>query len=80
MAGEDGSVLNFMSLFDDYLVWKAKAMVKDIETHIFAHTGVDELDQAKIEAELNYEHYKARLCNICAVLVTVRCVWSPCVA
>ena len=23
VAGEDGSVLNFMSLFDDYLVWKA---------------------------------------------------------
>lgn len=31
VAGEDGSVLNFMSLFDDYLVWKAKAMAKDIE-------------------------------------------------
>ena len=46
-------------LFDDYLVWKAKAMAKDIETHIFAHTGVDEVEQAKIEAELNYEHYKA---------------------
>jgi hypothetical protein len=74
VAGDDGSVLNFMSLFDDYLVWKAKAMAKDIETHIFAHTGVDELDQAKIEEELNYEHYKARLCNECVVLVIVRCL------
>ena len=33
-------------------------MAKDIETHIFAHTGVEELEQAKIETELNYEHYK----------------------
>ena len=23
VAGEDGSVLNFLSLFDDYLLWKA---------------------------------------------------------
>ena len=23
VAGEDGCVLNFLSLFDDYLVWKA---------------------------------------------------------
>ena len=37
-------------------------MAKDIETHIYSHTGVgEELDQAKIEEELNYEHYKARL-------------------
>ena len=50
-------------------------MAKDIETHIFAHTGVDDLDQAKIEEELNYEHYKARLCNECVVVfVTVRCL------
>ena len=33
-------------------------MAKDIETHIYAHTGVDELEEAKIESELNYEHYK----------------------
>ena len=39
-------------------IWQAKAMAKDIETHIYAHTGVDELDEAKIESELNYEHYK----------------------
>ena len=78
VAGEDGACLNFLSLWDDYLVWKAKAMAKDIETHIFAHTGVDELDQAKIEEELNYEHYKARLCSICAVLLAVRCVESMC--
>ena len=38
--------------------WQAKAMAKDIETHIYAHTGVDELEEAKIESELNYEHYK----------------------
>ena len=54
-------------------------MAKDIETHIFAHTGVDEeLDQAKIEEELNYEHYKASLCNLCAALVIVRCLESMC--
>lgn len=34
VAGEDGSVLNFMSLFGDYLVWKAKAMAKDIEVFV----------------------------------------------
>ena len=38
--------------------WQAKAMAKNIETHIYAHTGVDELEEAKIESELNYEHYK----------------------
>ena len=32
-------------------------MAKDMETHIFAHAGVDELSQDKIE-ELIYEHYK----------------------
>ena len=58
VAGEDGSVLNWLSLFDEYLVWKAKAMAKDIETHIFAHVGVDELSQDKIESEFSYEHYK----------------------
>ena len=52
-------------------------MAKDIETHIYSHTGVgEELDQAKIEEELNYEHYKARLCSICAALVIVRCLES----
>jgi hypothetical protein len=56
VAGEDGSVSNFLSLWDDYLVWKTKAMAKDIETHFFPHTGIDELD-SKIESELNYEHY-----------------------
>ena len=33
-------------------------MAKDIEVHIYPHTGVDELEEEKIEAELNYEHYK----------------------
>lgn len=33
------------------------------ETHVFAHTGVDELEEAKIEAELIYEHYKAPTCK-----------------
>ena len=49
---------NYPMLFDDYFAWKAKAMAKDIETHIFAHTGVEELEQEKIETEMNYEHYK----------------------
>ena len=76
VAGEDGCVLNFLSLFDDYLAWKAsfeceasrqtkktfiawkaKTMAKDIEAHIFAHMGVNELSQEKIETEFNYEHY-----------------------
>ena len=57
VAGEDGSVANFLSLWDDYLVFKTKAMAKDIELHIFPHTGIDELEQSKMEAELNYEHY-----------------------
>lgn len=33
-------------------------MAKDIEAHIFAHMGVNELSQEKIETELNYEHFK----------------------
>ena len=56
VAGEDGSVLNFLSLWDDYLMWRTKAMAKDIETHLFPHTGIDELEQSKID-EFNYEHY-----------------------
>ena len=32
-------------------------MAKDIEAHIFAHMGVNELSQEKIETEFNYEHY-----------------------
>ena len=27
---EDGSALNFLNLFDDFLVWKSKAMAKDV--------------------------------------------------
>ena len=29
VAGERGSVLNFINLFDDFLIWKSKAMAKD---------------------------------------------------
>ena len=29
VAGESGSVLNFFNLFDDFLIWKSKAMAKD---------------------------------------------------
>jgi hypothetical protein len=50
-------VLNFFNLFDDFLVWKSKAMAKDIEAHLYAHIGVDGLEQSKIEEQLNYEHY-----------------------
>ena len=57
VAGGDGSVLNFFNLFDDFLVWKSKAMAKDIEAHLYAHIGVDGLEQSKIEEQLNYEHY-----------------------
>ena len=56
VAGEDGSLINFCNLFDDYIVWKTKAMAKDVETHLWPHIGIDELEQAKID-ELNYEHY-----------------------
>ena len=57
VAGEDGSVLNFFNLFDDFLVWKSKAMAKDIDTHLWPHIGIDELEQSKIEEELSYNHY-----------------------
>ena len=56
VAGEDGSLLNYFNLFDDYMVWKSKAMAKDVETHLWVHSGIDELEQAKID-DLNYEHY-----------------------
>ena len=29
VAGESGSLLNFFNLFDDFLIWKSKAMAKD---------------------------------------------------
>ena len=46
-------------------------MAKDIETHIYAHADVNELEEAKIEAELNYEHYKVpRRSYQCAAPVT----------
>ena len=32
-------------------------MAKDIAAHLYPHTGVEWLEQSKIEAELNYEHY-----------------------
>ena len=32
-------------------------MAKDIAAHLYPHTDVEGLEQAKIEAELNYEHY-----------------------
>ena len=58
VAGEDGaSVLNFLALWDDFLVFKSKAMAKDIETHFYPHTGFDSLEQSKLD-EMNYsEHY-----------------------
>lgn len=31
-------------------------MAKDVQTHLFPHTGFDELEQSKIE-EMSYEHY-----------------------
>lgn len=56
IAGADGAVSNFLSLWDDFMVWRTKAMAKDVQTHIFLHTNVEEVDQSKIE-EMNYEHY-----------------------
>ena len=36
MAGEEGSVTNFMHLFDEFLVWKAQTSnLKDIEVNIY---------------------------------------------
>ena len=29
IAGESGSVFNFFNLFDEFLIWKSKAMAKD---------------------------------------------------
>ena len=39
------------------MVFKTKAMAKDIEVNLLPHTGIDELDQSKIESEFQYEHY-----------------------
>ena len=60
VAGEDGdSVLNFLALWDDFMVSKSKAMAKDIECHIHPHKGFDCLEQYKING-MNYEHYTLR--------------------
>ena len=56
VAGEDGSLLNFFNLWDDFLIFKSKAMAKDIEAHLWPHSGIGDLEQAKIN-DLNYEHY-----------------------
>ena len=57
VAGEDGSVRNFMSLWDDFLVWKTKATAEDIQVNLWPHTRIDDLDQSKLESEFQYEHY-----------------------
>ena len=31
---QDGSALNFLNLFDDFLAWKSKAMAKDVRSRI----------------------------------------------
>ena len=57
VAGEDGDcVLNFLALWDDFMVSKSKAMAKDIECHFHPHKGVDCLEQSKVDG-MNYEHY-----------------------
>ena len=69
IAGADGAVSNFLSLWDDFMVWRTKAMAKDVQTHIFLHTNVEEVDQSKIE-EMNYEHY-----HLHARAITPLVVW-----
>ena len=57
VAGEDGDcVLNFLALWDDFMVSKSKAMAKDIECHFHPHKGFDCLEQSKVD-DMNYEHY-----------------------
>ena len=57
VAGEDGDcVLNFLELFDDFMVSKSKAMAKDIEVHFHPPTGFDCWEQYTVNA-MNYEHY-----------------------
>ena len=38
------------------MVWRTKAMAKDVQTHFYPHKGFDELEQSKVD-EMNYEHY-----------------------
>ena len=57
VAGEDGDcVLNFLALWDDFMVSKSKAMAKDVECHFYPHKGFDCLEQSKVD-DMNYEHY-----------------------
>ena len=57
VAGEDGDcVLNFLALWDDFMVSKSKAMAKDIECHFHPHKGFDCLEQSKVD-DMNYGHY-----------------------
>ena len=42
VAGEDGDcVLNFLAMWDDFMVIKSKATAKDIECHFRPHKGFD---------------------------------------
>ena len=57
-AGEDSCVMNAFCLLDDFFAWKAKAMAKEIEVHVYPHTSCAELlTQEKFDEDLNYEHY-----------------------
>ena len=57
VAGEDGEcVLNFLALWDDFMVFTSKAMAKRIECHFRPHKGFDCLEQSKLD-DMNYEHY-----------------------
>ena len=49
--------MNAFCLLDDFFAWKAKAMAKEIEIHVYVHASCAELiSQEKFDEDLNYEH------------------------
>ena len=55
VAGADGCVENFFFLLDDFFLWKANQMAKEVEVHVYQHGGQVLGDEA--QENFQYEHY-----------------------
>ena len=55
VAGGDNAVAIYFFLFDDFLVWKAKQIDKNVQVQINQH-GEQQITNAFV-SDLNYEHY-----------------------
>ena len=58
VAGDEGSLANFMPLFDQFVSFKAHQLAKDIEIHIHPHSSVEEtVSEDALSGELEYKNY-----------------------